>query len=49
MFSRGELRRAFLGHAYLDTVYDDEWVQDTIGVTPAELAELVSRQIGRYS
>lgn len=38
-----------LGHAYLDTVYDDEWVQDTIGVTPAELAELVSRQIGRYS
>jgi N-(2-amino-2-carboxyethyl)-L-glutamate synthase len=29
------------GHRYLDTVFDDAWVEQTLGCTPGRLAELV--------
>ena len=29
------------GHRYLDTVFDDAWVEQTLGCSPARLAELV--------
>jgi cysteine synthase A len=31
------------GRGYLETVYDDEWVERALGVTPERLARLVSR------
>lgn len=34
-----------LGSAYLDTVYDDDWVHDTIGVAPNALAALIEQQM----
>jgi N-(2-amino-2-carboxyethyl)-L-glutamate synthase len=36
------------GHRYLDTVFDDGWVEDALGVDPGELARLVGpRPAGR--
>jgi N-(2-amino-2-carboxyethyl)-L-glutamate synthase len=29
------------GHRYLDTVFDDDWVEQTLGTSPGELADLV--------
>jgi N-(2-amino-2-carboxyethyl)-L-glutamate synthase len=29
------------GHRYLDTVFDDDWVEQTLGCSPRELAELI--------
>ena len=37
------------GAGYLDTVYDDEWVERALGCGPAELASLVQLKTAHFA